>query len=131
MLIKCPDCGHDVSTKANACPNCGCTIYAEPVEKNNVNNTSNQTAQTVIPQNNVNYRAVNDTDDRTIIGFIFDRIGKMISNFFDNLFFIIFIVAAIILVIVMYGKDGSIWEFFDIIKDANNGQLQIFGFLIK
>lgn len=22
-LIKCPDCGHDVSTKAKACPNCG------------------------------------------------------------------------------------------------------------
>src|SRR5712692_3553709 len=22
-LVKCPDCGHDVSTAASACPNCG------------------------------------------------------------------------------------------------------------
>ena len=25
-LIKCPECGHQVSDKANACPNCGCPI---------------------------------------------------------------------------------------------------------
>lgn len=26
MLIKCPECGQDVSDKANICPNCGTTI---------------------------------------------------------------------------------------------------------
>lgn len=25
-LIKCPECGNDVSDKANACPHCGCPI---------------------------------------------------------------------------------------------------------
>lgn len=25
-LIKCPDCGREVSDKANACPNCGCPL---------------------------------------------------------------------------------------------------------
>lgn len=24
MLIKCEDCGHEMSDKAKACPNCGC-----------------------------------------------------------------------------------------------------------
>lgn len=27
-LIKCTECGHDVSDKASACPNCGCPIQA-------------------------------------------------------------------------------------------------------
>ena len=26
MLIKCPECGQDVSDKANICPNCGTPI---------------------------------------------------------------------------------------------------------
>ena len=30
-LIKCKDCGHDVSDKASACPNCGCPIEKVPV----------------------------------------------------------------------------------------------------
>ena len=28
-LIQCPECGHNVSTMANACPNCGCPIVKE------------------------------------------------------------------------------------------------------
>lgn len=27
-MIKCPDCGKDVSDKAKACPECGCPIDA-------------------------------------------------------------------------------------------------------
>ena len=26
-MIKCPECGHDVSSKAVSCPNCGCPIH--------------------------------------------------------------------------------------------------------
>lgn len=26
MLIKCPECGHEVSSYADACPHCGCNI---------------------------------------------------------------------------------------------------------
>ena len=29
VLIPCPDCGRSVSTRAAACPNCGCPPYAE------------------------------------------------------------------------------------------------------
>ena len=25
-LIHCTECGHDVSTRAHACPNCGCPV---------------------------------------------------------------------------------------------------------
>lgn len=28
-LTKCPDCGKEISDKADACPNCGCPIYKE------------------------------------------------------------------------------------------------------
>ena len=28
MLLECEDCGKDVSSKANACPNCGCPVKA-------------------------------------------------------------------------------------------------------
>lgn len=29
-LIKCPMCGHQVSSKAPTCPNCGHKIYTNP-----------------------------------------------------------------------------------------------------
>ena len=29
-LIKCPDCGKQISDKAGACPNCGCPIANRP-----------------------------------------------------------------------------------------------------
>lgn len=29
-LIKCPECGKEISDKASACPNCGCPIFQEP-----------------------------------------------------------------------------------------------------
>ena len=32
-LIKCNECGHEVSDKASACPNCGCPIEKVPVCK--------------------------------------------------------------------------------------------------
>lgn len=33
-LIKCPECGKEISDKAAACPNCGCPIHAEtPMKK--------------------------------------------------------------------------------------------------
>ena len=35
-MIKCKECGHDVSDKASVCPNCGC-----PIEKG-TNHVSNK-----------------------------------------------------------------------------------------
>lgn len=29
-LIKCPECGKEISDKAGACPNCGCPIASTP-----------------------------------------------------------------------------------------------------
>ena len=34
-LIKCPECGHDVSDKAKACPNCG---FPMSIEEKKVSN---------------------------------------------------------------------------------------------
>ena len=31
-LIKCSECGKEVSSKAKSCPNCGCPIYEEKEE---------------------------------------------------------------------------------------------------
>lgn len=33
-IIKCPDCGKEISDRAEACPNCGCPIAAKPVYEN-------------------------------------------------------------------------------------------------
>ena len=30
-LIKCTECGHEVSDKASACPNCGCPLEKESI----------------------------------------------------------------------------------------------------
>lgn len=32
-LIECPDCGHEVSDRAPACPKCGCPIAATVTEQ--------------------------------------------------------------------------------------------------
>ena len=34
-LIKCNECGHEVSDKASACPNCGCPIADDHFEPQN------------------------------------------------------------------------------------------------
>lgn len=31
-LINCPECGKEISDKANSCPNCGCPIYEPSAE---------------------------------------------------------------------------------------------------
>lgn len=31
-LMKCPECGHDVSSKAEKCPNCGCPVSEMEIE---------------------------------------------------------------------------------------------------
>lgn len=31
-LIRCPECGKEISDKAVSCPNCGCPMRQEPVE---------------------------------------------------------------------------------------------------
>ena len=38
-LIRCPECGHDVSTLAAACPNCGCPTSAMQVVSEQSENT--------------------------------------------------------------------------------------------
>lgn len=35
VLIKCTECGKEISDKANVCSNCGC-----PIERQNVESTS-------------------------------------------------------------------------------------------
>lgn len=40
-LMKCPECGKDVSDKANACPHCGC-----PVPLQHISNTQNEEEDT-------------------------------------------------------------------------------------
>lgn len=32
-IIKCPECGHNVSDKAKSCPNCGYVLEIDPIEK--------------------------------------------------------------------------------------------------
>lgn len=38
-IIKCPECGHNVSDKAKSCPSCGYVLEIDPIEKDakNVN----------------------------------------------------------------------------------------------
>lgn len=45
MLVKCPECGNDVSDKAKTCPHCGYTLL-EDISEDEVktNETSNETS---------------------------------------------------------------------------------------
>ena len=36
-LIQCPECGQQISDKANACPNCGCPISNQHRESTSIN----------------------------------------------------------------------------------------------
>ena len=48
-LIKCPECGHDVSTKAYSCPNCGYVLDEKDIDMHKSNDISDN--------------AMDDTDD--------------------------------------------------------------------
>lgn len=39
-LIKCPECGKEISSKAESCPNCGCPMCGEQTEISNTNISS-------------------------------------------------------------------------------------------
>ena len=39
-LIKCPECGHDVSTKAYSCPNCGYVLDEKDIDMHKSNDIS-------------------------------------------------------------------------------------------
>lgn len=88
-IIKCPECGHDVSNRANNCPNCGYVLEINPIDKNNpdINNT-----RTIRIQPELHRR-------KTLIELLLDKIGDMISSFFMWLFFIVML---IIIGIVIY-----------------------------
>ena len=43
-MIKCPECGKDISDKAAACPNCGCPV----AKTNEINNEQNEKGYTRI-----------------------------------------------------------------------------------
>ena len=50
-LIKCPECGKEISDRATSCPNCGCPVEKGPVEE--YQNTSQEsTSDVVTGQNN-------------------------------------------------------------------------------
>lgn len=56
-LIKCPECGKEISDKAAACPNCGCPLHSTPTPPtaqnlNNVQRPQYQNTGNNIPQNN-------------------------------------------------------------------------------
>lgn len=50
-LMKCPECGHDVSDKADKCPNCGC-----PVSVNLPNPKPNLSAREIEEAANKNFK---------------------------------------------------------------------------
>ena len=42
-LVKCKECGKEISDKAKTCPNCGCPIEDEFAKKRNHERYSNRT----------------------------------------------------------------------------------------
>ncbi len=107
-IIKCPECGHDVSNKANSCPNCGYILEINPIDKNDheANNTRLSRQQVIIQPELPRHK--------TIIEILLGKISDMISSFFWGLFFI----GLLILVgIVIYNYP----RLMQIMQDVANG----------
>lgn len=48
-LVNCPECGNRISSKANACPQCGCPISNLEKEELAITNNSSSTNEQIIP----------------------------------------------------------------------------------
>ena len=107
-IIKCPECGHDVSNKASSCPNCGYILEVNPIDKNSheANNTRSSRQQVIVQPELPRHK--------TLIEILLDKISDMISNFFWGLFVIGLIV---LIVIVIYNYPRLI----QIMQDVANG----------
>ena len=63
-LIKCKECGHEVSDRASACPNCGCPASeCEPL--NNKSSGTNETTNNATPRQEASKETGNDQGEKT------------------------------------------------------------------
>lgn len=83
-LIKCPECGREISDKAVTCPNCGCPIDSRPKNEEKqiyVNGVEQKRPQQTMPNQNSNIVVHNSTPDKkrgccltvtlVVVGFFF------------------------------------------------------------
>lgn len=79
-LIKCRECGHDVSTEANKCPNCGA-----PVKKEEVQQPIHTEAVKEKRKNELNWkRAIGAIFLLLLIGWAVEKFGGTGSNTSNN-----------------------------------------------
>ena len=79
-LIKCPECGKEISDRASTCPNCGCPVKADV---SNVDNSAKDT-------NNTDANQISETNNKNKIPMI---IGAFIA-----------VVVLVILAIILFPK---------------------------
>ena len=79
-LIKCPECGKEISDRASTCPNCGCPVKADV---SNVDNSAKNT-------NNTDANQISETNKKNKIPMI---IGAFIA-----------VVVLVILAIILFPK---------------------------
>ena len=79
MLIKCTECGHDVSDKAEKCPNCGCPVSEiikclQDLESSNINSMDDKNSES---ENSGNFIFCNINGKRTNITWLKEIIDKL------------------------------------------------------
>lgn len=60
-LIKCPECGKEISDRAASCPNCGCPVCVGYNTRNTFNNNGNKQSNVIVrPANDVGARHIHE-----------------------------------------------------------------------
>ena len=117
-LIKCPECGKQISDKAESCPNCGYRIESTIEEKKDIPSTIKQEAKEIDKKISICYAIV-----AVLVVLLFVFVGYSSSEYVMYPFIVAFILMYVIVKSMKIKKVRTLGEWNDKYETEENGKV--------
>ena len=117
-LIKCPECGKQISDKAESCPNCGYRIESTIEEKKEIPSTIKQEAKEIDKKISICYAIV-----AVLVVLLFVCVGYSNSEYVMYPFIATFILMYVVVKSMKIKKANTLGEWNDQYETEENGKL--------